>query len=239
MSQFKALFFDLDGTLLDLDMRAFLGQYLQLAARRLASLIPPEQFIPHLLKATSIMVENDGQATNETVFWDVFTPLVERERAELEPVFEAFYAEDFPQLRALARPKRGARAVVESALAAGYAVLITTNPLFPATAIIQRLEWAGLDDLPFRRVTTHENSRYCKPNLRFFDALAKELGCSAGECLVVGDEDMDMVAALAGYPTFLTPSATTNLSPTTPNPTYCGDLADVAALLQTGNASRH
>ena len=86
-------------------------------------------------------------------------------------------------------------------------------------------------DLPFRRVTTYENSRFCKPNLRYFDALAEEFGYAPGQCLVVGDEDMDMVAAKGGYPTFLIPSTTTNLSPTTPEPTYRGALADVIALL--------
>jgi FMN phosphatase YigB (HAD superfamily) len=233
VSRFGAVFFDLDGTLLDVDMTAFLGQYLRLAAARLAHLIPPDQFVPHLMRATNVMVENDGRATNEAVFWEAFTPLVKRERAELEPAFEAFYAEDFPRLQALTQRKEGARAVVETALASGCDVLITTNPVFPATAIAQRLEWAGLDDLPFQRVTTYENSRYCKPNLRFFDALAEELGRAPAECLVVGDEDMDMVAALAGYPTFLTPSATTNLSPTTPDPTHRGSLADVAALFRS------
>jgi FMN phosphatase YigB (HAD superfamily) len=233
MSQFGAVFFDLDGTLLDVDMTAFLAQYLRDAAARLAHLIPPDQFVPHLMRATNVMVENDGRATNEAVFWEAFTPLVGRERAELEPAFAAFYTEDFPRLQALTRRKEGARAVVQAALAAGCDVLITTNPVFPATAISQRLEWAGLGDLPFRRVTTYENSRYCKPNTRFFDALAEELGRPPAECLVVGDEDMDMVAALAGYPTFLTPSAATNLSPTTPNPTHRGSLADVAALFRS------
>jgi FMN phosphatase YigB (HAD superfamily) len=233
MSRFAAVFFDLDGTLLDVDMTAFLGQYLRLAAARLAHLIPQDQFVSHLMSATNVMVENDGRATNEAVFWEAFTPLVRRERSELEPAFEAFYAEDFPQLRALTRRKDEARSVVETALATGCDVLITTNPVFPATAIAQRLAWAGLGDLPFRRVTTYENSRFCKPNTRFFDALAEDLERAPTECLVIGDEDMDMIAGRAGYPTFLITSPTTNLSPTTPAPTHCGALADVATLLQS------
>jgi FMN phosphatase YigB (HAD superfamily) len=232
VSEVRAVFFDLDGTLLDVDMTVFLAQYLRLAAARLAHLIPPDQFVPHLLRATNVMVENDGRATNEAVFWEAFTPLIGRERSELEPAFEAFYLEDFPRLRAITQCKEEARRVVEAALAAGCDVLITTNPVFPQTAIFQRLEWAGLGDLPFRRVTTYENSSFCKPNLHFFDALAEDLGRAPAECLVVGDEDMDMVAGRAGYPTFLVSSPTTNLSPTTPQPTHSGALADVITLLE-------
>ncbi len=104
MSDYRAVFFDLDGTLLDVDMNVFLGKYFRMASARLAHLIPPERFVPSLMQATNVMVENDGRAFNDEVFWEAFTPLVGRERAELEPVFEAFYTEDFPQFQALTRP---------------------------------------------------------------------------------------------------------------------------------------
>jgi FMN phosphatase YigB (HAD superfamily) len=230
VSRFGAVFFDLDGTLLDVDMTAFLAQYLRLAAARLAHLIPPDHFVPHLLRATNVMVENDGRATNEAVFWEAFTPLVKRERSELEPAFEALYAEDFPQLQALTRRKEEAHAVVETALASGCDVLITTNPVFPRRPS-REAGWAvWATSLPVG--DHHENSRYWKPDQRFRRP-GEELGRSPAECLVIGDEDMDMVAARAGYPTFLISSPTTNLSPTTPNPTHRGSLADVAALFRS------
>jgi hypothetical protein len=49
---------------------------------------------------------------------------------------------------------------------------------------------------------------------------------------MVGDEDLDMVAAHLGCSTFLVPSARTELDSATPEPTYRGPLADVVALLQ-------
>jgi FMN phosphatase YigB (HAD superfamily) len=232
MTGLQAVFFDLDGTLLDVDMGAFLPEYLTLVSRRVAGIMPPDRFVAYLLRATNTMVANDGAATNEAVFWAAFSPLTGYDRKELEPTFAAFYEEDFPQLQRLARPRPDARKVVETAMALGLDVVIATNPVFPETAIRQRIAWAGLADLPFRWVTTYENSRFCKPNVRYFEALAAEVGRPPEACLVVGDEEMDMVAAHGGHPTFLTASATTNLSPETPAPTYRGELSDVEALLR-------
>ena len=227
----RAILFDLDGTLLDSNMEVFLPRYFEQLSARMAHLAPPKTFIAHLLQATEAMLANDGRATNEEVFAAAFFPFAGRARAELEPTFLDFYAHDFPKLRALTARKPEARPVVQLAFALGYDVAISTNPLFPATAIRQRLEWAGVADFPYRVVTAYENSRYCKPNLRYFDAIADQLGRAPGECLVVGDEDMDMVAVRSGFPTYLVPGPATRLDPATPAPTHRGSLAEIAQLL--------
>lgn len=48
---------------------------------------------------------------------------------------------------------------------------------------------------------------------------------------MVGDEDMDMVAAHIGCPTFLVPGPATALATDTPEPTYRGALRDLLTLL--------
>jgi HAD superfamily hydrolase (TIGR01549 family) len=150
----------------------------------------------------------------------------------MEPIFEAFYAEDFPKLQQYTRRKPEARPVVQRIFELGYDVAITTNPLFPASAVRQRLAWAGVDDFPYRLVTTYENSRYCKPNPRYFEDVAGRLGHPTSACLVVGDEEMDMAGARAGCPTFLVQSSSTRLNAGAPEPTYRGTLEDVVALLE-------
>ena len=231
--RFKAILFDLDGTLLDSNMGTFLPQYFSRLAARVAHIAPPKAFIAHLLEATEAMMANDGRATNEDVFSAAFYPFAGHTRAELEPIFMDFYERDFPALGEFTRRKPEARAVVQLAFALGYRVAIATNPLFPETAIRQRMAWAGVDDFPYAWVTTYENSRCCKPNLCYFDAIAARLGLPAEQCLVVGDEDMDMVAARAGFATYLVPSAATALSPDTPEPMQRGSLAEFATLLET------
>jgi len=230
---FKAILFDLDGTLLDSNMQTFLPAYLAALSARVAAagIAPAEQFVPHLLAATQAMVANDGRATNAEVFARAFFPFAGRSREELEPIFAAFYAEDFPRLRVLTRPIPDAQRVVEAAFAAGYDVVIATNPLFPATAVHQRLVWAGIADLPYKLVTTYENSFYAKPNPDYWAAICRYLGHPAATCLVVGDEHMDMIAAHAGCPTYLVPGPATALQPDTPEPTYRGTLSELMKLI--------
>jgi FMN phosphatase YigB (HAD superfamily) len=232
-TQIQAILFDLDGTLLDNDMATLLPYYFRLLGARVAHHIAPDEFMDHLIKASDAMIANDGRATNEEVFVEVFYDSTGLPRDELEPVFVDFYANDFPTLRRYTRPKPEARPVVQMAFDLGFDVVIATNPVFPATAVQQRLAWAGVDGLPYRRVTSFENSRAAKPNLRYFEEILDDLGLPASAVMVVGDENMDMVAAHLGCKTFLVPGPRTELAPKTPSPDYSGTLADVGALLQS------
>jgi FMN phosphatase YigB (HAD superfamily) len=94
------------------------------------------------------------------------------------------------------------------------------------------MRWAGVDDLPFKCVTAYENSRYTKPNLRYFDDVCARLGYAPEACLVVGDEHMDMVARNMGCDTYLVEGPMTALQPGTPEPTYRGALGDLPVLLE-------
>jgi FMN phosphatase YigB (HAD superfamily) len=228
----RAVLFDLDGTLLSNDMDVFLPHYFRLLTARVAHLVPPEEFMTYLMQATQAMLANDGHTTNEEVFAREFYPGGARSREELEPVFEDFYANDFPALRRYTQRKPEACQVVGKAFDLDYDVAIATNPLFPATAVEQRLEWAGVAGFPYRLVTTYENSRATKPNLLYFEQILETLGHPAEAALVVGDEDMDMVAAHLGCSTFLVPGPRTDLAASTPRPTYEGVLAEVGALLK-------
>jgi len=234
--RYKAILFDLDGTLLDSHMDVFLPHYMQKLAERMAHLTPPQEFIAHLLAGTRAMVANDGRATNAEVFAEVFYPAIGRPRAELEPIFLDFYATDYAALRYLTAPRPAARPAVQAAFDLRCDVVIATNPLFPETAIRQRLDWAGVADFPYRRITTFENSHFAKPNPRYFAETLAEIGCPPAAALVVGDEAADMIAAQLGCATFLTPSSNTKLTADTPPPTCQGALPDLIAFL-TGKTS--
>ena len=66
------------------------------------------------------------------------------------------------------------------------------------------MKWAGLYPEDFEIYTTYENSRFCKPNLKYYEWLLSEIGVSAEECLMVGnDVGDDMVAESLGMKVFL------------------------------------
>jgi len=228
----RAIFFDLDGTLLG-QKDAFLPNYFQGLAACVAHIMPPDEFINHLLQASNVMMANDGRATNKELFSAAFYPLAGHSRQELEPLFIEFYADGYPKLQKYTGYKPEARRVVQQAFDLGYDVVIATNPLFPATAIEQRLEWAGIADFPYRLVTTYENSRACKPNLLYYEQTLESIGHRAEACLMIGDEDGDMVAARLGCATFFVSGPAMELDSTTPEPTYRGTLADLEALLKS------
>lgn len=187
----KAILLDLDGTLLDNPMERFVPAYLEGLARSAAAHVAPERLITELARATRAMDANEGNGpTNEEAFAAVFYPALGAEREVLQPLFERFYAEEFPKLAALTRPVPEARQLVSWALAAGFDVVIATNPLFPRTAIEQRLSWAGVgvDEFPYSLVTTYEIMHATKEHFSYYLEILERIDRRPEECLMVGDD---------------------------------------------------
>jgi FMN phosphatase YigB (HAD superfamily) len=229
----KAILFDLDDTLIDVDLDKFISQYLKLLAQSVAHIVPPKKFISKILKASKAIEEHNGNMSNIEVYEKTFFPLEGYSSKELAPYFNKFYEQDFSKLRQYTRKKPEARDVVKKAFDKGYDVIIATTPLLPATAIEQRLEWAGVADFPYRFITTIENSHATKSltHLLYYDQILNKIGYPADACLMVGDEDKDIVAARLGMKTFLITDKNKELSPEIPEPTFKGSLSDLKSLL--------
>ncbi len=75
MGQLKAILFDLDGTLIDVDLKQFIPGYLKLLANSVAHLIPPKKMVPAILKASEFVNNNDGKIPNEEAFSKAFFPV--------------------------------------------------------------------------------------------------------------------------------------------------------------------
>jgi HAD superfamily hydrolase (TIGR01549 family) len=202
------LLLDLDDTLLGNRMDAFLPAYLQALAARMAPYADSGLLIKSLLAATRKMVENDQpDRTLEAVFDSLFFPALGLQRAEVQPVIDAFYKEDFPKLQSLTEFRPEAVELVEEAISRGYTIGIATNPLFPRTAILQRMAWAGIPngEYPFALVPAYDTFHFSKPNPAYYAEFLGYLGWPEEEVLMVGDdvENDFSPASELGLPVFL------------------------------------
>lgn len=187
-----------------MDNNAFAKAYFSsLAARFVPFGYDPKEFIGVIGLGTKAMVKNDGTKTNEEAFWEVFYsafPDAKKHRS----VFDEFYDEDFPKLKACCGYSPKADELVKMLKKRGKKVVLATNPLFPAVATDMRIKWAGLDKNDFEAVTTFENAGYCKPNLDYYKMLLDLIGESGENCLMVGnDVGEDMIAKELGMKVFL------------------------------------
>ena len=97
-----------------------------------------------------------------------------------------------------------AAGLVKKLKAAGYRVLLATNPIFPAIATESRIRWAGLEPEDFALYTTYENACRCKPNPDYYRDILSSMELDGAECLMVGnDATEDTAAELAGMQVFL------------------------------------
>ena len=201
----KTVMFDLDGTLLPMDQDQFTKYYFGLLAKKLAPYgYDAEQLISGIWAGTAAMVKNDGSSTNEEAFWKKFSALMGEKVVEDKPLFEEFYRVEFQGARASCGFAPQAAGLVAKLKAAGYRVLLATNPIFPAIATENRIRWAGLEPEDFELYTTYENSCHCKPNPDYYRDILDRLALDPAECLMVGnDATEDTAAELTGMQVFL------------------------------------
>lgn len=201
----KAVLFDLDGTLLPMDLECFTNAYFKGLVRRAAPLgYDPKKLTDGIMAGTAAMVRNDGSKTNAEVFWDVLASFVGDRIRDDAYIFDAFYEHEFQDIRTVCGYSPSAREVTDLVKELGFTAVLATNPLFPRIATESRVRWAGLDIGDFAQLTSYETSRYCKPNPDYYRDLLRELDLDAGECLMVGnDAHEDMIAETLGMQVFL------------------------------------
>lgn len=226
----RAVLFDLDGTLLDIDLDVFLGGYFNALGPVLAKLtgLPTATALRALHGATQAMFGDHGDRSNRDVFDAEFQALsgVNLASREARTAVDAFYAVEFPRLQGTCGPRAGGNEAVAAAIRLGLPVALATNPIFPRAAIVERLRWAGLTPDVFATVTTYETACACKPSPAYFRAIAAQLNVDASECLMVGDDQvLDLGASHAGMRTFY-------VGPGRPDTAdYCGTLDELATRL--------
>ena len=203
----RAILFDLDGTLLDIDINAFLTKYFSALTEAVGSIVEDPASVSGamdgIMHATDQMMKPHPGVTNQRVFVDALRAATGIDIEQHWEVFDRFYEETFPGLGAELGPAPGAHDAWSAALRCGLKVAVATNPIFPAVAIEHRLRWAGIDRGTASIVTTYEVMTASKPHAEYYRQTAEMLGVDPSDCLMVGDDGyLDMPAADIGMETF-------------------------------------
>lgn len=200
----NTILFDLDGTLLPMDVEEFTHRYFGLILQTMNEKgFDGKMILDAILSSTKVMILNDGKKTNEEVFWENFTSLSNLSRDLMEPHFNDFYEHVFDQIDSHVQSENMKQAV-NILKEKNYRLILSTNPLFPRIATLKRIQWAGLDPNDFDYITTYENSSACKPNLAYYEEIIDKLDLDIKECVMIGnDVQEDGILEKIGIPVYL------------------------------------
>ena len=200
----NTILFDLDGTLLPMDVEEFTKKYFGLIMQTMnENNRDGKMILDAILKGTMAMVRNDGSHTNEKVFWETFVEATQIPQDEIEPEFYDFYENVFDKINSGIQSQnmiKAAKLLKEK----GYRLYLTTNPLFPRVATLKRVRWAGLDPDDFEWITTYENSSFSKPSVNYYQEVIQGQHLDVNQCMMVGnDVKEDGVIETLGIPLYL------------------------------------
>lgn len=195
--RYRAICFDLDGTLLPMDLELFMnGYFTALAQFAAAKGLDAAVFMKGLKAGTKSMATSGEETLNCDAFWNAMYQFIDKDEQDWEAVFEEFYLNDFKAVGASVQPNPAAARAIETLVAKGYTLALTTMPMFPALATAERLRWAGVDSKHFARITTYENSRSVKPRPTYYAENLAALGVRGEDVLMVGNNTVEDLAFL-------------------------------------------
>lgn len=208
--KYKAILFDMDGTLLPMDVDYFTRFYFKILAGCLMPLgVDPYTLPKVIMGGVGAMMKNDGSASNEKVFWDYFKEKTGIQDEKLVEQINArcieFYGNEFHGAKPATGENPLAKAAVLAAAEAADHVVLATNPIFPRVAQESRMSWIGVSPSDFELITSYETDCFAKPNPKYFLSVCQRIGVDPSECLVIGnDEKEDMwCASHAGIDCYL------------------------------------
>jgi FMN phosphatase YigB (HAD superfamily) len=201
----RAVLFDLDGTLLQVEMDSFIPAYVEGLASHFSDVTSRRQFADAMVRATFALLRgSDDKRTNQHLFLQMLEQQVGIAPTMFAERFARYANDGMHGLKPLIEPLELARELLSLCFARDWKVIIATNPVFPRALVDARLRWGGLDDFPYHLVTSYENTRFCKPHPGYFLDILESFDLRADECVMVGnDTEHDLAAGRVGIPTYL------------------------------------
>lgn len=192
----KAVFFDLDGTLLPMDEEKFVRIYFKFLFDHIKhrDYYDEQKFYADIFTGVKLMMKNDGTKTNEEVFWGFFEQEYGPKVLKDKPLFEEFYKNKFKETKFVCEENPLAKDIVSYVRKNNLKCILSTNPIFPQVGTETRMSFIGLNEDDFDYVTTYENTSFAKPNPKYFETLLNKFNLKPEEVILFGNnttEDYD------------------------------------------------
>ena len=195
----KAVVFDMDETLLHINLNAFIALYGRDYAELLAQVGRTSPFATTArLGGTLLDINANRRAgtdnrTNGEYFRDAVYRRcgVKLDDPVVHDAFEYYEREILPLKNNSvidARPREGAIEALDVVLSHGLRIALLTNPSFTRAGIECRMDWGHITDAPFELVTHMDNSTRCKPDPTYYLESIGKMGLRPYEVLMVGND---------------------------------------------------
>lgn len=195
----KAVLFDMDDTLLSINLSAFCAVWGKDVSSILAGIGRKNQ-LSVMARLGGVLLDlnsNDRKGTDNRTNRAFFNEgVLQGCGVDLDDpiVFEAldYYEREVLPLKndrfINARPREGAAEALQAVKDRGLRTALLTNPSFSDTGIRCRMGWAELNDAPFELVTSMENCTRVKPDPVYYLESLEKLGLEPHEVLMVGND---------------------------------------------------
>lgn len=205
----RAIFFDLDGTLLPFNEDDFIKVYFELLYNFTKHKgYSREDLYNTLMGGIKKMYKNDGSITNNEAFWLNYISCFGEDSIKDQDLYEEFYKTEFRKIEKIMHKSSVSNQIVKFCKENGLICVLATNPFFPEIATHTRVEFAGLDVNDFDFITVMDNFCYSKPNPRYFQKLLDMFHLKPEEVLMFGNNEVEdaICAESVGIKTYLVDS---------------------------------
>lgn len=201
----NTILFDLDGTLLPMDTTLFTKLNLKGVAKKFKDYLTSEEDLKHMWKSAEHLLNKDSiDKSNKETLFEHFYERINHTEENIDSLLEDFYENEFNNLREISCQNEDIIKSVHLLKEKGYELVIVSNPVFPKSALIERIKWAGLDETCFKYITSFEEMHFAKPSLNYYKEVLAKIDKSPLECMMVGNNiEEDMVAHELGIKTYL------------------------------------
>jgi FMN phosphatase YigB (HAD superfamily) len=222
--ELKAIFFDLDGTLIGVHEAKLAETLMSVYQIYWNDKIPnPKTLEQAVLAGVMSVVKHKGVYKSEIPlieqFFITFKEVTGFDRDVAYELFsKAYESKDFDDVvKVCELYEEESKQVIRSAKSLGLKLVLATNPVFPFIATKKRLEWIGINCNEFDFITHGENYHICKPHPTYFTDLLNVLNqenssepIKPEQVLMVGnDYYYDMAASAVGMKTWFVGVANT------------------------------